>query len=221
MSPVLFLREMYRTGEDVRRFPRGLYGTKGKRMKGLSFRKKKKRINFAILQEAVFWIGGMAVAFVLACILVYFFGRMISNVGQSMEPTIYSGDQVLVNQFIYLLKEPDYGDVIVFKPNGNENSHYHMKRVVGRPGDRVQIISGRIFVNGEALEEEILTEAMEDAGIAASELRLEANEYFVLGDNRNASEDSRSPNIGSVNKKDILGKAWFIISPKEQFGYIE
>ena len=86
---------------------------KGKRMKGLSFRKKRKRINFAILQEVVLWIGGMAVAFALACILVYFFGRVLSNVGQSMEPTIYSGDKVLVNQFVYLLSEPDYGDIVV------------------------------------------------------------------------------------------------------------
>ena len=190
-------------------------------MKGLSFRKKRKRINFAILQEVLFWLGGMGLAFLGACVLVYFFGRAISNVGQSMEPTIYSGDKVLINQFIYLLKEPDYGDVIVFKPNGNENSHYHMKRVVGRPGDRLQIISGRVFINGEALEEEVLTEAMEEAGIAETEIQLGTDEYFVLGDNRNASEDSRSPNIGSVKKKDILGKAWFIISPRDRFGYIE
>ena len=188
--------------------------------KGLSFRRKRKKINFAILQEAVLWIGSVVLAFVLACILVYFFGRTVSNVGQSMEPTIYSGDKVLINQFIYMLKGPDYGDVIVFKPNGNVNSHYHMKRVVGKPGDTVQVISGRIFVNGEALAEEISTEPMNDAGVAETEVKLGKDEYFVLGDNRNASEDSRSADIGNVNRKDILGKAWFIISPKEQFGYI-
>ncbi len=193
---------------------------KGKRMKGLSFRKKRKRINFAILQEVVLWIGGMAVAFALACILVYFFGRVLSNVGQSMEPTIYSGDKVLVNQFVYLLSEPDYGDIVVFKPKGNENSHYHMKRVVGKPGDVIQIISGRVFVNGEVREDEILTEAMRDAGVAEQEIRLGTDEYFVLGDNRNASEDSRSPDIGNVSTKDILGKAWFIITPQDRFGYI-
>ena len=188
--------------------------------KGLSFRRKRKKINFAILQEAVLWIGSVVLAFVLACILVYFFGRTVSNVGQSMEPTIYSGDKVLINQFIYMLKGPDYGDVIVFKPNGNVNSHYHMKRVVGKPGDTVQVISGRIFVNGEALAEEISTEPMNAAGVAETEVKLGKDEYFVLGDNRNASEDSRSADIGNVNRKDILGKAWFIISPKEQFGYI-
>lgn len=177
-------------------------------------------MNFAILQEAVLWIGGVVLSFVLACILVYFFGRTISNVGQSMEPTIYSGDRVLINQFVYMMKDPDYGDVVVFKPNGNVNSHYHMKRVVGKPGDTVQIISGRVFVNGEALEEEITTEPMEEAGVAETEVKLGKDEYFVLGDKRNASEDSRSANIGNVNRKDILGKAWFIISPREQFGYI-
>ena len=188
--------------------------------RGLSFRRKKKKINFAVLQETILWIASMILSFVLACVLVYFFGRTVSNVGQSMEPSIYSGNKVLVNQFIYMLKGPDYGDVIVFKPHGNTNSHYYMKRVVGKPGDRVQIISGRIFVNGEALMEEIATEPMEDAGVAEKEIKLGKEEYFVLGDNRNASEDSRSANVGNVNAEDILGKAWFVFSPKEQFGYI-
>ena len=188
--------------------------------RGLSFRRRKKKINVAVLQETLLWIGSVVLSFALACILVYFFGRTVNNVGQSMEPAIYSGDKVLVNQFLYMLKGPDYGDVIVFKPKGNVNSHYHMKRVVGKPGDRIQIISGRVFVNGEALNEEVLTEPMEYAGVAESELKLGKDEYFVLGDNRNASEDSRSADIGNVNRKDILGKAWFIVSPREQFGYI-
>ena len=188
--------------------------------RGLSFRRKKKKINLAILQETLLWLASLILSFVLACVLVYFFGRTISNVGQSMEPSIYSGDKVLVNQLIYMLKGPDYGDVIVFKPNGNKNSHYYMKRVVGKPGDRVQVISGRIFVNGEALVEEITTEPMDDPGVAEKEIKLGNEEYFVLGDNRNSSEDSRSANIGNVNSADILGKAWFVVSPKEQFGYI-
>ena len=116
-------------------------------MAGLTFRRRKKRINIKVLKEALVWIGEVVLAFGFACILVYFFGAALSNVGQSMEPAIYSGDQVLVNRFIYRIKAPTYGDLVVFKPNGNENAHYHIKRVVGLPGDTVTIESGRVFIN--------------------------------------------------------------------------
>lgn len=189
-------------------------------MRGLSFRKRRRTINLAALQGAVLWIGEVLLAFVAACVLVYFFGAALSNVGQSMEPTIYSGDKVLVNKMIYKMKAPDYGDLIVFKPNGNENAHYHIKRVVGLPGDTVTIQSGRVFIDGELLDEEVLLESMQDAGVAESEVKLGEDEYFVLGDNRNNSEDSRSADIGNVRKEDILGKAWFIITPVERFGWL-
>jgi len=189
-------------------------------MGGLSFRRRKKRINVTALQGALVWIGEAVLAFGAACILVYFFGTALSNVGQSMEPTIYSGDKVLINSLAYKLKSPDYGDLVVFKPNGNENDHYHIKRVVGLPGDTVTVESGRVFIDGELLEEEILTEAMTDPGIAETGVKLSEDEYFVLGDNRNNSEDSRSADMGNVKREDILGKAWFIVTPGERFGWL-
>lgn len=189
-------------------------------MKGLSFRQRKKRINIAALQGGLIWIGEVALAFAVACIMVYFFGTSLSNVGQSMEPTIYSGDRVLINNLIYRVKPPTYGDLIVFKPNGNENSHYHIKRVVGLPGDTVTIESGRVFIDGELLSEDVLTDKMLDAGVAQTEVKLGEDEYFVLGDNRNNSEDSRSADIGNVRREDILGKAWFIITPGDRFGWL-
>ena len=189
-------------------------------MAGLTFRQRKKRINVAILREAIIWIGEAVLAFGFACVLVYFFGASLSNVGQSMEPAIYSGDQVLVNRMIYRIKAPDYGDLVVFKPNGNENAHYHIKRVVGLPGDTVTIESGRVFIDGELLNEEILTDSMQDAGVAESPVKLGEDEYFVLGDNRNNSEDSRSADIGNVRREDIMGMAWFNITPGERFGWL-
>ena len=137
-----------------------------------------------------------------------------------MEPTLYSGDKVLVNKMIYIVKSPDYGDLVVFKPNGNENSHYHIKRVVGLPGDTLVIEDGRIFIDGELLDEEIQAEKMLEAGVAETEVVLGEDEYFVLGDNRNSSEDSRNADIGNVKKVDILGKAWFVVAPGERFGWL-
>lgn len=189
-------------------------------MAGLTFRRRKKRINIKVLREVLLWIGEAALAFGFACVLVYFFGAALSNVGQSMEPAIYSGDRVLVNRLVYRIKAPNYGDLIVFKPNGNENAHYHIKRVVGLPGDTVTIESGRVFIDGELLNEEILTESMSDPGVAGDPIKLGEDEYFVLGDNRNNSEDSRSADIGNVRREDIMGLAWFNITPGERFGWL-
>ena len=191
------------------------------RMRGLSFRRRKKKINLSALQGAAFWIGEVILAFAVGCILVWFFGYALSNVGQSMEPTLNSGEKVLVNRLVYEVKSPQYGDLIVFKPNGNVNAHYHIKRVVGRPGDTVTIESGRVFVNGEPLDEKVRTESMTYAGLAEEGVTLGTDEYFVLGDNRNNSEDSRSADIGNVKKEDILGQAWFVVTPGEHFGWLK
>jgi signal peptidase I len=190
-------------------------------MAGLTFRKRKKRINYQMIKEAFIWVAELILTFVIACLLVINFGVMTSNVGQSMEPTLASGDRVLTNRLIYKLTEPKRGDLIVFKPNGNENSHYYIKRVIGLPGETVQIIDGFIYIDGEVLVEEIKFEKMIHAGIAEEEMVLGEDEFFVLGDNRNASEDSRNAEIGAIKKQDITSKAWFNTSFGDYFGKIE
>ena len=145
----------------------------------------------------------------------------LKQCGRVHEPTLKSGDRVLINRLVYEIKSPSYGDLIVFKPNGNQNAHYHIKRVVGKPGDTITIKSGRVFVNGELLNETVQTASMQDAGLAEDGVKLGADEYFVLGDNRNNSEDSRSANIGNVKKEDILGQAWFVVTPGERFGRLK
>ena len=190
-------------------------------MAGLTFRKRKKRINYHIVKEAIVWLCQMVLAFFIACLLVVNFGVMTSNVGQSMEPTLGSGDKVLTNRMIYKLTEPKRGDLVVFKPNGNENSHYYIKRVIGLPGETIQIVEGFIYIDGEVLVEEIKLEKMEYAGTAEEEITLGDEEYFVLGDNRNASEDSRNAEIGNIRKQDITSKAWFNATIGDNFGRIE
>ena len=97
---------------------------------------------------------------------------------------------------------------MVFLPNGNEKSHYYVKRVVGAPGDTLYIKNGVLYVNDEP-QESYFNDRIAEAGILENELTLEDNEYFVIGDNCNNSEDSRSANIGSIKKEYIIGKAWF------------
>ena len=191
------------------------------RRRGLNFRRRKRTINLSALQGATVWIGEIILAFVVGCMVVWFFGYSLSNVGESMEPTLKSGDKVLINRLIYEVKSPSYGDLIVFKPNGNQNAHYHIKRVVGKPGDTVTIKSGRVFVNGELLNETVQTERMQDAGLAAEPITLGDDEYFVLGDNRNYSSDSRDPSVALIHRKEIIGRAWLRIWPLDSFGILK
>ena len=169
-----------------------------RRRRGLSFNRKKKVIHTSAIRNAFFWVGECLLAFAIGCVLVYYFMTSLTCVGQAMEPTIGSGSGVLVNRFIYSLASPGSGDVIVFKPNGNANAHYYMRRVIGVPGDTVQIQEGFVYVNGELFETGTGNEQMDFAGVAEEEVVLGRDEYFVLGDNRNASEDSRNADIGNV-----------------------
>ena len=155
----------------------------------------------------------IAVTVVIAVVFTYFFGVRSTVIGPSMSPQLEDGDEVLIDRFMYKFISPKSGDIIAFLPNGNTNTHYYLKRVIAVPGDTVQIKDGSVYVNGEEFREEIETARMEDAGIA--------DEYFVLGDNRNNSEDSRYANIGNIREDYIIGKAWFVISPREKLGFIQ
>lgn len=190
-----------------------------RRKKGLSFYRRK-RIRASAIQELLVWAGECVLAFGIGCILVYYFMTAITCVGQAMEPSIHSGDTVLVNRFGYLLSEPKQGDVVVFKPNGNANSHYYMRRVIGLPGDQVQIKDGFVYVNEELYETGLGSEQMDYAGVAEEPVKVGEGEFFVLGDNRDQSEDSRNADVGNVKAEDIYGKAWFVSLPWESFGPI-
>ena len=137
-----------------------------------------------------------------------------------MNPEIENGDIVLVNTLIYNAKNPSRGDVIVFKPQGDETMHSYMKRVIGLPGETVEIKDGIIYIDGEELEEDYKTSAIKEAGLAAEKVKLKSQEYFVLGDNRLSSMDSRSVEVGNVKKTEIEGRAWFIASPLRHFGFV-
>ncbi len=185
------------------------------RKKGLTFYEKEKKINKSTIHEILSTLFYCGVAVFLAFVLVFSVGMKISMVGVSMEPALYNGQEVLINRFIYKITSPKRGDVIAFLPNGNQNSHYYLKRIVGLPGESIQIIDGYVYINGERLPEDEY-DKMADYGIAGNEIQLGSDEYFVLGDNRNMSEDSRSGNIGAVKKDMIAGKVWFHLSCDEE-----
>lgn len=191
-----------------------------RRRSGLNFGKQKKKVNMAVVREVCIWAVEILITLLVAFTLVYFIGLRTSVVGQSMAETLEGGDEILVNRFIYKVTNPKANDIIVFLPNGNEKSHYYVKRVIGVPGDTIQIKNGDVYVNGELFEEEISAASIEDAGLAGEEITLEQDEFFVLGDNRNNSEDSRYANIGNLKKEYIIGKAWFIVAPWGDFGLL-
>lgn len=194
----------------------------GRRVKGLSFgRKKERKINLSLFQEVIIWIFEIAITIGIAVVFTFFFGVRSSVVGPSMSPQLEDGDEVLIDRFSYKFISPKPGDVIAFLPNGNVNTHYYIKRVIAVPGDTIQIIDGVVNVNDEEYVEELEPAYIDDAGIAKEAITLGEDEYFVLGDNRNNSEDSRFANIGNVREDYIIGRVWFISSPRDKFGFIK
>lgn len=184
----------------------------------LYFAQEKVRRNGAGIKGA----GMLFVEILLACLLAVFlvaaFGQRVSTAGDSMSPALRNGDVLLINRLIYRIKAPARGDIIAFRQN--ENGHYLVKRIVGLPGETVQIVDGSILIDGEELTEDIYVSDIEYAGEAAQSVELGEDEYFVMGDNHAASDDSRLPSIGNVKQEDIYGQAWFIVSPGEDFGFI-
>jgi len=179
------------------------------RHKGLSFYKKRQTISSTIIKEVASWFFLFALAILLAYVFVFSVGTKTSMIGSSMQPCLDNGEEVLINKMVYSMTDPKRGDVVVFLPNGNKMTHYYIKRVIGLPGETVTISGGKIMINGNYYDEGDAYDIMEDGGIAANGIHLGQKEYFVLGDNRNNSEDSRSANVGAVSKNNIIGKAWF------------
>ena len=191
------------------------------RRKGLTFYQKKKKLDINLVKEILSWIFWIFVSVLLAVVTVFCVGMKTSVIGSSMEPSLYNGQEIFLNRLVYKVGSPRAGDVVVFLPNGNEKSHYYVKRVVGVPGDKLYIKSGMLYVNGEVVEE-YFNDRIAEPGILENEVTLGEDEYFVIGDNCNSSEDSRSANVGTVRKSYIIGKAWMKLAAGDSdLGLIE
>ncbi|MCR5098558.1 MAG: signal peptidase I [Lachnospiraceae bacterium] len=182
-----------------------------KRKNSLDFNRKRVHFEIGSLKPLAVLLVEMALVVLLAFGVVEAFGIRFSVPGESMEPTLSSGDVVLMNRLFIKVVPPNTNDVVVFLPPNNLSAQYSIKRIVATPGDTVQVKNGRIYVNGEAFHDKAETESIVDAGLASAEITLEDDEYFVMGDNRNNSEDSRYETIGNIHREDIMGSAWFMV----------
>ena len=168
---------------------------------------------------------GLYLLFVLVAtwLLVTFVVQRTEVDGSSMEATLSHGDNLFVDKISYRFGEPERFDIIVFPFQYKEDTYY-IKRIIGMPGETVQIDpSGNIYIDGEILQESYGREVIkaETVGRAAEPVVLGEDEYFVMGDNRNNSSDSRTEVVGNIHRKDIVGKAWIRIWPLNKFGFLK
>lgn len=175
-----------------------------------------KRIGKEILSFVLYFV--IVIAAML--LIIHYVGQRTEVSGSSMENTLSDGDNLIVDKISYRFHDPERYDIIIF-PYKYEEDTYYIKRIIGLPGEHVRIDdSGNIYINGKVLKESYGREVIQDPGIARDEITLGEGEYFVLGDNRNNSSDSRDPSVGIIQQKDIIGRAWLQIYPFDEFGFI-
>lgn len=160
----------------------------------------------------------VVIAIVIALIITNFVANHTKVEGNSMESTLENGDDIIVEKFSYLTNNPERYDIIVFRESESVN---YIKRVIALPGETIQITEGKIYINERAIFDAYGNAKMEDGGIAEKPIKLGQDEYFVLGDNRNASKDSRDKAVGVIKRDQIIGKAWLRVLPFDNFGKLE
>ena len=152
-----------------------------------------------------FWFAEILICIFLALIAAQFCVQTVTIRGDSMQPAYRDGDTVIVNKLKYRISNPARYDVVLIELEAGTSTHYIVKRVLGLPGETIQIVDGKVLINGEEIKTEFSEEIL-SAGLAAYSIELGEDEYFVMGDNCNNSEDSRVANIGNITRKQIKGR---------------
>ncbi len=181
----------------------------------------RKKIDESKYRSVLVWIFQIAVVLVFSVVTAIFFFQTVTMQESAMEPTYQVGQKFFVNRTSYAFGSPKRGDLIVFKTNASDEAALHIRRVIGLPGETVQIKDGQIYIDGDLYKESLDLEEIENEGLAENGVSLQSGEYFVLGDNRNNSEDSRYADIGNVKKRYIVGKLWFVTSPLREIGFVK
>jgi signal peptidase I len=179
----------------------------------------------SMLWSTLSWARDLAFSSLIAIVLIVFLYQPVKVEGPSMEPSLTDQERIFINKFTYKfgLGGIERGDTVVFIYPHEPRKSY-IKRVIGLPGDRIRIVAGQVFVNGRALEEDYVASEYRDAvswpptasGDTPDEREVPAGQYFVLGDHRSSSSDSRS--WGWVPRDNIFGKAVFIYWPPDKIG---
>ena len=188
------------------------------------YKKKKKKSGKSdevnIVKELLNLIIYIGIVVIICFCIITFVGQRTTVHGQSMSPTLESGDNLWIDKFSYKIGDPKRFDIIVFPYK--DTDVFYIKRVIGLPGETVQIApDGSIIIDGQILQESYGKEIIMDSGTACDPITLGKDEYFVLGDNRNDSRDSRWPDVGNIHKSKIVGKAVFRLSPFSKFGRVK
>lgn len=170
------------------------------------------------MRRGICWIVDIAVVISLAWFVVYGFGTQIRIMGQSMAPLLRDDDVVLMDRLTYDFRDPDRLDIVVFE---REDHKSNVKRVIGLPGEVVQVIDGVVHIDGSPLAAGGALDQVVLAGMAENPVTLGEGEYFLMGDNRDQSEDSRFENIGNVKREQIRGKVWLRLLPLVEIGLVE
>lgn len=173
------------------------------------------------LKEVLGWIVYILIVICATYLIVTYIGQRTKVTGDSMLPTLYENDNLIVDKISYRFRDPKRFEIVVF-PYRYAEETYYIKRIIGLPGETVQIIDGFVYINGEMLEESYGLEVIDSNryGMAAEPIELGEDEYFVLGDNRNHSADSRESNVGILHKKEFIGRAWIRIWPLKRIGVV-
>lgn len=174
-----------------------------------------------VLREILSTSLYLLVVLCITYLVIHFVGQRTQVSGSSMEPKLSNNDNLIVDKITYRFKDPERYDIIVF-PFEYEDNTYYIKRIIGLPGETVYIDKeGNIYINDTLLEEPYGREVIKEPGRAYEPITLGDDEYFVMGDNRNNSTDSRDPSVGNVKKDRIIGRAWLRIWPFNRFGFIK
>ncbi|MDR1664418.1 MAG: signal peptidase I [Clostridiales bacterium] len=170
------------------------------------------RIQNPIARNLVEWLLILLVAVFLFLILRFFVFRIANVDGDSMEPTLKDRDLVVLSRLTYFFTDPKPGEIVAF-PYKENPSDYYIKRIVGSPGDVIDLVDRRFMINGEPLEDDFSEEAIISLGDARFPITVPEGQYFVLGDNRNGSKDSRFSSVGCIPKEKMVGKVIFRLWP--------
>jgi len=170
--------------------------------------------------EIYTWVRDFSIIILVILLFTNFVAERTKVIGDSMEPSIHDGDRIFIDKLSYRFTEPERFDVVVFPYDKNPDLNY-IKRIIGLPGEEVDIKGGKIYINGEVLDEHFGKETIKVYGNQDFPIVIPEGEYFVLGDNRNESLDSRYKDVGTIPKEELLGKAGLRIWPLSDFGTIE